>query len=204
MRTIVTKSSAEIVENTNITKKAMDVYKLLLSNIESKPCNEEMVISSASPLASCEALSKDLVNIDKKYLNVTDGYGWSLLHYAAARNNPEAIKLLVKYGADTEIKDSDGQTPLYTAVVSNYVDSVKALVESGANVDTVDNLGDHLLYIASIKKNPELDRVLSIEERKKNIDIYRNEKLERERKFRLKKALNDPKISRMIDAEIER
>jgi ankyrin repeat protein len=41
-----------------------------------------------------------------------DDSGWTPLHYAAASNNLEAVRLLVDHGANRAAKDEKGQTPL--------------------------------------------------------------------------------------------
>ena len=111
-----------------------------------------------------------------KNINASDDLGWTFLHYASARNNPEAIDFLVKNGANTEIKNSDGETPLFIATVLESVDAIKSLVKMGANVDIRNSLGDHILYIVDHMKNQEVKNALQLELRKKTIDIYSNPK----------------------------
>lgn len=44
---------------------------------------------------------------------------WSLLHFAAEDQNPEAVRLLVAHGADMAATDWSGWTPLHVAVDSD-------------------------------------------------------------------------------------
>ena len=177
-------------------------FKEILSYMPAKLVNGKQVISSASPLASDELFVEKTEKI--KDINAQDDYGWGFLHYAVARNNIFAIDTLLKMGADIELKNKDEETPLFLAVVFEHLDAVKALLEKGANSDERNVLGNHLLYIAEIQKNLELSKMLDIENKKKEIDIYRNIKLERERNFRLKKAFLNPKIMKNIDDELSR
>ncbi len=114
-----------------------------------------------------------------KNINMADELGWTFLHYAAARNNAEAVKFLIQKGAKKEITNSDGDTPLLVATVLESVAAIKALVAYGANVDVRNESGDHLLYIVDHMRNQAVKDALQLEERKKFIDIYSNPKAKR-------------------------
>lgn len=58
----------------------------------------------------------------------------SLLYLATSTKNPDFISLLLKHGANPDIKSSEfGFTPLHIACESNDIDSIKALIKGGAN-----------------------------------------------------------------------
>ncbi|KAF2651686.1 ankyrin, partial [Lophiostoma macrostomum CBS 122681] len=44
--------------------------------------------------------------------NVFEHDGWSALHWAARNGHLDVLKLLLSYGARTEVRDSRGHTPL--------------------------------------------------------------------------------------------
>ena len=124
---------------------------------------------------------KSLAQFEKKFnegeikdINASDGFGWTFLHYAVSRNNIEAINFIVKHGGNIELKNKDGETPLFTATVLENIEAMKALLKLNAEVDTKNALGIHLLYIAEHKKNPEIGKILGLEQKKKIIDIYDN------------------------------
>lgn len=52
-------------------------------------------------------------------INSLDQKGRSAVHYAILINNPEIIELLVKHGANFNLKDSRGNTPLMLAIKNN-------------------------------------------------------------------------------------
>jgi hypothetical protein len=56
------------------------------------------------------------------------------LHKAVMGGQIDTVKLLLKYGANIEIPDSDGQTPLALAVLSGNKDMVEVLIQNRANV----------------------------------------------------------------------
>ncbi len=75
-------------------------------------------------------------------LNHQDKTGFSALHSAAQEKNFEATEILIKKGANLELKDSWGNTPLMRAINSttNYK-FIELLIQSGANLDNVNNYG---------------------------------------------------------------
>ncbi|MDI9637440.1 ankyrin repeat domain-containing protein [Kamptonema cortianum] len=75
-----------------------------------------------------------------------------LLHRAALRNLPNAIRRLVQKGADPSERDSLGQTPLHRASSVDAERSVRTLLELGSNGLIEDIHGDIALVVA-IKKD---------------------------------------------------
>ena len=60
------------------------------------------------------------------------------MHIAAKRNNPELIKLLLKYKADVNAKDMNGRTPLFVAANMNNVNAVSILLSNLSNAFALD------------------------------------------------------------------
>lgn len=66
--------------------------------------------------------------------NCVDGEGKScLLADAAEKGNAEAVKVLLKAGARTNLQRGDGKTPLHLAAGVGNVEVVRALLEAGAD-----------------------------------------------------------------------
>ncbi|MCB1157819.1 MAG: ankyrin repeat domain-containing protein [Leptospiraceae bacterium] len=63
------------------------------------------------------------------------------LHYAAMHGNLEIAKLLVKYGADINIKGLASFTPLHTASAYEKENVASFLVKKGANINVVQTEG---------------------------------------------------------------
>lgn len=55
-------------------------------------------------------------------LDVVDADGRSALHHAVMLGNLDLVKLFLEYGANTRIKDNDGNLPLYHAEDLAYAD----------------------------------------------------------------------------------
>lgn len=66
--------------------------------------------------------------------NQLDEYGNTALHWAAAANGTELIELLVRCGAQLEVRSAlSGATPLVLAVDHEAVEAVTSLLTAGAN-----------------------------------------------------------------------
>ena len=69
---------------------------------------------------------------------------------AAAKNGDrEALRALVKQGADVNAAEADGTTALHWASYRDDVESADLLIRAGANVNAANDLGATPLWIAS-------------------------------------------------------
>ena len=81
-----------------------------------------------------------------------EGDGQSALHYHYMRDAPTCINTLLKYGADVNLRNKDGDTPLHAAALNAKFEAVKALVASPAcDVDLKNEKGQTALDIARSK-----------------------------------------------------
>lgn len=170
--------------NTKLDEEAIKQARFvkLASLIPNRQTEERQTATSANPdIQTLEEFHKKLTDGTIKNVNETDYCGWGYLHYAAARNNVDAINMLLKFGADVNLASKEKETPLYISVVFENLEAVNALLKGNANVNTYDALGSHLLFIAEIQRNEKLNEILNLNQRKQTVDIYRNELLERKR-----------------------
>jgi len=82
-------------------------------------------------------------------INVQFPPGWTLLLLAVANGFLEGVRLLLKYGADTELANANGVTPVLYAVRYDNVECLKLLIDAGANVCVEDNRGYSALMVAA-------------------------------------------------------
>ena len=71
--------------------------------------------------------------------------GRSLFHIAAASGNLEIIRLLIRSGADVNVRVRSGKTPLHAAAAKNNLEICKLLVAAGADANAKDNSGQTAL-----------------------------------------------------------
>ena len=86
--------------------------------------------------------------------------GESPLSRAASAGSAEAVKVLLKAGADPNARVSGGWSPLHRAASSGSGETVKVLLESGADPNTRDKLGDSPLHSAAYTHRGAVVRVL--------------------------------------------
>ena len=89
-----------------------------------------------------------------------DDGGITALMRAAARGQTEAVRELVKGGADIEERNKYGNTALMYAARGGQTEAMRELVKAGANVNTRDNKGWTALMGAVIPGRIEVIRVL--------------------------------------------
>jgi uncharacterized protein len=79
--------------------------------------------------------------------------------YAAAYNrDTDAIRLLVRYGADIEESAGPGDTPLLGAIGWSHFDAAAAMLECGANVNAQNNRGITAAHMM-LKKGSEYEHL---------------------------------------------
>ena len=103
-----------------------------------------------------EEKSKNILKLfckDINKINILDECGWTPLYRTIIAGDILATKILLKNGADPNIKCSMGETPLYQAVDMGKLDHVKLLLNSGANPNIVQDDGFSPLHAAVIRQN---------------------------------------------------
>lgn len=70
-----------------------------------------------------------------------DEDGWTALHWITATNYPDAVAVLVGYGASVDAGEADGITPLMRASSGDNAETAEALLMRGAQIEARDNDG---------------------------------------------------------------
>jgi len=106
-------------------------------------------------LAHAEAILKE----HPKVIHSRSGLGETLLHFLAVENCPEAVRLLIRCGADVNTRNQSGSTPLHEAALLGYREVVQLLVENEADVDIKNKLGETPLNCAVRSSTPSREVV---------------------------------------------
>jgi len=80
-------------------------------------------------------------------LDVVDKFGRTPLMYSCLGDYSECAELLIKYGADVNLKDSLGRTPLLWAALKGNFSCLKLLLSRGADWKEKDNEGQTSLHL---------------------------------------------------------
>lgn len=104
-----------------------------------------------------------ILQIDSSNINAQTTEGWSALMFVTPLvPTPEkSIELLIKYGADTELKDKNGRTAISWAAGYGNIKALQALIAAQADINTLDN--DHqtpLMWAATMGKNQAFELLL--------------------------------------------
>lgn len=92
-------------------------------------------------------------------VNVTSGRGTPLEH-AVSRDHNEITEILLRHGANANVKDENGSTPLHQAANNGNYQIVEHLLEYGANTEAMSNLGETPLMVAWAWKCPKVNELL--------------------------------------------
>ncbi|XP_046983239.1 26S proteasome non-ATPase regulatory subunit 10-like [Schistocerca americana] len=87
--------------------------------------------------------------------------GWTALHWAAARGDVEAARLLVGAGAAVDARDDGGWTPLHHAAANGRAEVAAALLVAGADRGATDGGGRTALDLARHYNHRRLVEMLS-------------------------------------------
>jgi ankyrin repeat protein len=91
-------------------------------------------------------------NIDVDYMNAE---GMTALRFAVIANKPEAIRLLLKHGADPEKRDRGSFTCVHTAAFYGHANALKAMIEERPKLNyfAPSRAGNIPLYVAVCRGN---------------------------------------------------
>ncbi len=94
-------------------------------------------------------------------LNTRDNTtGETALHVVVKRHDETWLNYLLSLGANTELKDRDGNTPLMTAAQLSDSESIRALLQYGARVNTTNSGGETPLIVSVQRRDLPSIRLL--------------------------------------------
>ncbi|MDR2759613.1 MAG: ankyrin repeat domain-containing protein [Spirochaetaceae bacterium] len=81
-------------------------------------------------------------------INIRDGLGNTILHYAAQWRQDAHIPAIIKKGAAINAQNNAGESPIFEAIKINALSTVQTLILAGASISVRDNLGNTPLHTA--------------------------------------------------------
>ncbi len=101
-------------------------------------------------LIKLEPLITSNINFINRSMNKE---GHTILHQIISLDKYDYILMLLKYGANPQITDINGQTALHRTAYCTDIRIVSILIKYGAKLDHQDKNGNTSLHIASLLKN---------------------------------------------------
>ena len=114
----------------------------------------------AAMFGDVQRLDQTLNSAPDGGVNACGARGWSALYAAAARNHAEAVKLLLRRGADILLPTDEGWTPLLVASHLGFVQIVQILLEHGADPSTCSRDGESAIDLAESSGKRTVTRLL--------------------------------------------
>lgn len=143
--------------------------------------------ATSSSATGIECMKMFLSAGSKTELQESNGSKQTALLIATQRQNVEGVSLLLKYGADPDVRDCNGDSPIIVAAKqqqpsssslsiggnsapsSPSVEILKLLLKNGAYVDMKDNGGDTALIWAIKSRNVDFVRELLVQHQQHSI-----------------------------------
>ncbi|NIQ77941.1 MAG: hypothetical protein GTN93_07580, partial [Anaerolineae bacterium] len=122
--------------------KRLEAARVLLRN------GAEHDIFTTAAIGEADRLEEKL-KADPAALQRTASRGATLLHWAAAWGNRDAVRLLVSRGISVEARDELGYTAVHAAAAGGQVPVLEMLSAMGANLDAKTRDGRTALHVAA-------------------------------------------------------
>lgn len=86
--------------------------------------------------------------------------GKTTLHLSAENGHLEAVRCILEFGTDIDVRDASGLTALHLAVEHGHTHVVKLLLEEGASIEIKDLRGWTAIHKAAAKGWEEIIKLL--------------------------------------------
>ncbi|MGL9778991.1 MAG: ankyrin repeat domain-containing protein [Wolbachia sp.] len=142
--TLLTSRSIKIIQ-----KKKMSIENHLSEEVGDKKAKDGKTPSDIAREEGHEEIAEILDGSDTERESPT----YTSLHDAAKDGDLEAVKYLVRKGADVNDTNEDGWTPLHCAVSEGELEVVRFLISKGANIHAKDNTsaGKKSIHVAAME-----------------------------------------------------
>ena len=120
---------------------------LSLPQVDGSIGNTESIIHASILAGSLQDDIKRLQHRDWR-LNRRDRQGWAPLHLAVGLGQVHSVHLLLGWGADPDVLDSNLHTPLHLCDALSKFDIAQALLDRGANARILDENYQSVLHFA--------------------------------------------------------
>lgn len=103
-----------------------------------------------------EGFLRQCIEVLRPRIDSLDNVGKTPLHYASIYGNGFAVRVLLAYGANSNLRDAKRSTALHYALSEGSVSVVKTLVEAGGDLTLLDQFCRNCLHLAIRSENAEV------------------------------------------------
>ncbi|OBT90680.1 hypothetical protein VE02_00554 [Pseudogymnoascus sp. 03VT05] len=96
------------------------------------------------------------LELDPSSINMIDDCGCTPLHWAAWKNDISAVRLLLSWKADLDLRDYEGRPALSIAVAATKLQCAEILIEAGADVNAKNKWNWTPLFLATREQSVEM------------------------------------------------
>jgi ankyrin repeat protein len=100
------------------------------------------------------------LELDPSSINMIDDCGCTPLHWAAWKNDISAVRILLSWKADLDLRDYEGRTALSIAVAATKLQCAEILIEAGADANAKDKWNWTPLFLATREQSLEMVKLL--------------------------------------------
>ncbi|PNF20576.1 hypothetical protein B7P43_G04870, partial [Cryptotermes secundus] len=131
--------------------------------------NENITLVKRQCVVLCARKSKlDVYNLDKE----------TPLHLAVLNGNAEIVRMLISFGAQSSVKDRNGNTALHLAVLHGNLDCVKAILNTNSTkslpLDDINDEGYSPVHLCALNGKVEEMKCLIIKGAQVNLKVREN------------------------------
>ena len=105
-------------------------------------------------------IARDIIKNKEDINKRLDEYQNTPLMVAIGANSKKAVKLLIKHGADINLKNINRHSALTIAVIDNNLEIVKLLLENGADTNIILDGNITLIDFAKLNRNEEMIKLI--------------------------------------------
>lgn len=109
----------------------------------------------------CRRRMKQLPENYSFYAETLGRLGWTPLHVAVQRRDPDRLREALARGLRPDSADRFGRTPLHVAAAAGHVELARILLDAGAAVDARDTVGKTPAQLASQEDHADVVRLLA-------------------------------------------